>query len=258
MIWSYFDDSSDDKRSEYFAAGGVYASENHWLRFESEWIEATKHLKEPFRSTDCECQHGQFQGWDKPDCDALMARLVGIVVEHNIGGFGAVVPIADFRVVFPQLDHTVAPYLLAVEHTILNMARMAAMFHDNVEFWFELGTAPQARIDEIFFRLKNTECWEYRDRLWATHGADKRLNQLQAADLVARETVKHCLNRGIRPMRKPFERMKSRVGFLLWNREVLEHIRERNWPDNPAALACWSETDDNPARPDGFYGEGWW
>ncbi len=192
MIWSYFDDSSDDKRSEYFAAGGVYASENHWLRFESEWIEATKHLKEPFRSTDCECQHGQFQGWDKPDCDALMARLVGIVVEHNIGGFGAVVPIADFRVVFPQLDHTVAPYLLAVEHTILNMARMAAMFHDNVEFWFELGTAPQARIDEIFFRLKNTECWEYRDRLWATHGADKRLNQLQAADLVARETVKHC------------------------------------------------------------------
>jgi hypothetical protein len=26
------------------------------------------------------------------------------------------------------------------------------------------------------------------------------------------------------------------------------------WPDNPAALACWSETEDNPARPDGFYG----
>jgi hypothetical protein len=256
MIISYFDDSSDPLRQEYFLAGGLLADEERWIDFESAWKKATEHLEQPFRSTDCECQHGQFADWNKSDCDALMAQLVGLLDEHRIGGFASVIPVPDFQAVFPQLDK-LAPYLLAVEHTFLNMAHIAAKTDEEIHVWFEQGTAPDADIMRIYKRLKNLECWEHRRRITNISFADKRMPQLQAADLVAREALKHMQNRGIRPMRKPFERLQSRVGFLLWNREILEHIQERNWPDNPAALACWSETDDNPARPDNFYGKGW-
>ena len=253
MIISYFDDSSDPLRQEYFLAGGLLAGEDQWIEFESDWNEAIKYLKAPFRSTDCETQHGQFTDWGKPDCDALMAQLVSLLVDHRIGGFASVIPVPDFRAVFPQLDK-VAPYLLAVEHTLLNVAYLAAKADEQAHVWFELGTAPEDDFMRIYRRLKKLKCWEHRERITNISFADKGMPQLQAADLVAREALKHFQNRGIRPIRKPFDRLQSRVGFLLWNREVLEHIQERNWPDNPAALACWSETDDNPARPDGFYG----
>ena len=253
MLFSYFDDSSDDKRQEYFSAGGLVGKEEQWIPFEADWAEATKHLKEPFRSTACECQQGQFAGWSKPDRDALMTRLVDLLVEHRIGGFASVIPVPEFQAVFPHLD-SLAPYLLAVEHTVLTMAYHAAQSDDKVQIWFEAGTA-SPDIVRIHAKLKKLECWEHRDRLRAISLDDKQMPQLQAADLVARESLKHFLNRGIRPMRKPFERLQSRVGFLLWNYGVLTHLKNRNWPDNPAALACWSNTDDNPARPDNFYGQ---
>src|ERR1700685_919088 len=74
MFFSCFDDSSDDKRQEYVSAGGLICKEEQWIAFGKDWVVATQHLSEPFRSTDCECQHGQFARWDKKDCDALMSR----------------------------------------------------------------------------------------------------------------------------------------------------------------------------------------
>jgi hypothetical protein len=231
MFFSCFDDSSDDKRQEYVSAGGLICKEEQWIAFGEDWVSATQHLKQPFRSTDCECQHGQFAGWDKRDCDALITRLVDLLVEHRIGGFASVVPVNDFRAAFPDLDEF-SPYLLAVEHTLLNMARSAAQGDDVVQVWLEDGTAPIAVV-RIYDKLKKLKCWEHRDRLVAVSLSDKQMPQLQAADLIARESVKHFLNRGVRPMRKPFERLQHRVGFLRWNYGILKNLSYRGWPDNP-------------------------
>ena len=60
VIFSYFDDSGDDKREAHVAVGGIIGHEI-WINLcEGNWIKETKNLKEPFRSIDCECQHGQF------------------------------------------------------------------------------------------------------------------------------------------------------------------------------------------------------
>jgi hypothetical protein len=83
LTYSYNDDSSDDKRDRYVSSGGIVGHEILINLFEQLWIEETKNLKQPFRSTDCECQHGQFADWKKSDCDAVMARLLNIVCERR-------------------------------------------------------------------------------------------------------------------------------------------------------------------------------
>jgi hypothetical protein len=85
VIFSYFDDSSDAKREKHVAVGGIIGHEI-WLNlFEGKWIEETKDLAGPFRSTDCECRHGQFSNWEKRDCDALMKRLVEVISDKETG-----------------------------------------------------------------------------------------------------------------------------------------------------------------------------
>lgn len=247
MLHAYCDDSSDRKRDAYFACGAAVAHETWWARLEPEWAEATKELTEPFRSTDCETQQGQFREWDKPDCDALMAQLVGLLIEYSIGGFASVVPMPDFQAVFPVLDKKDA-YLLAVEHTMLNMAHLAANHGHDVQFWVEQGTARPGQLVRGYERLRDLESYKNRSRFQGFSVADKWLAPLQAADLLAREAYKHMANIGVRPTRKPAERMIKQIAFLRWDRETLEHIRERGWPDNPAALACWEETDKHPTN----------
>jgi hypothetical protein len=75
MMFSYLDDSADPRRERYAATGGLIATEEQWTRstFYTDWSVATLNLTEPFRSTNCETQHGQFKDWPKPKCDAALA-----------------------------------------------------------------------------------------------------------------------------------------------------------------------------------------
>ena len=104
MVFSYFDDSSDERREKYFAAGGLIGGENQWFTFDLRWLDATRELKEPFRSTECECNHGQFKDWSKPKCNALMDSLVTIIRFYRLNGFASIVPIAEYQKVFPRCE----------------------------------------------------------------------------------------------------------------------------------------------------------
>jgi hypothetical protein len=46
--------------------------------------------------------------------------------------------------------------------------------------------------------------------------------------------------------------MWEKIGFLLWTWETLEEVRDRGWPNDLAALGCWSDSDI-PPLPEGFY-----
>jgi hypothetical protein len=65
MIFAYFDDSADKRRERYFAAGGLVGGVQQWAECDIHWQYETRELSEPFRSTECECGHGQFAKWDK-------------------------------------------------------------------------------------------------------------------------------------------------------------------------------------------------
>lgn len=253
MLWTYLDDSSDDQRQRYVAIGGLIADEGQWNRssFHVDWAVATKDLKEPFRSTDCETQHGQFEGWDKRDCDALMAKLVGILVSQQLHSFASVVPVGLYRRCFPNADEY-APYYLAVTHAVIGMAAIARMHHEalgfgGMECWFEDSEATRSHTKKIYMDLKNLTSWpDARFLAPSPHFEDKTLWALQAADLVAREAFKHFDNLGNRGTRIPVKRMVHLINFARWNDDCLAFLSKNGGPTDLSLLSSWSMNASMP------------
>jgi len=238
MIFSYFDDSSDDKREKHIAVGGIIGHEI-WLNlFEGRWIEETKDLEKPFRSTDCECQHGQFTEWEKPDCDALMKRLVEVIADENygVGSFAFSVSVPLYREVFPDSGQN-DPVRLVVAHAIVEMARLAKKHEEKIQLWFEEGPF-QSLINQTYIDFKALESWKWdeRGRLSQISFNDKNLIPLQAADLIAREGYKIADNHGRRPVRKPVLGIWNRMAMGWYTKDSLELLRTKGWPNDLEAV----------------------
>ena len=97
ILHAYFDDSGDATHERYMAVGGVLGNRIQFTDLDILWSAATKQLTEPFRSTECETQNGQFATWEKTDCDLLMKSLVEIIYRTELGGFGSIVPVGEYR-----------------------------------------------------------------------------------------------------------------------------------------------------------------
>jgi len=225
----YFDDSSDPRREEYYACGGLVGSQAQFDCLDLMWYQETRTLEKPFRSSDCECQQGQFEGWSKPDCDALMARLVGIIKHLRLHGIAAVVPIQDFKSVFPDLNPNEA-FSVSVAHLIFNVANIAHIAYSDINLWFESG-AHNAEIRRTYDSAKQLE-WPPARLLSGLHIMDKSIRPLQAADLVAREAFKHIRNLGVRGTRKPILAMRDSLFFFLWTKAALNNLAQNGGPKN--------------------------
>ena len=238
ILECYFDDSSDDRREKYFACGGLLGTPEQWDYFDVLWNTATRGLSEPFRSTDCENGYGQFKDWPIPERQKLMARLTTVVSRLRLFGYASIIPIAEFKAVFPNLgEREAARSVLA--HVIVNMASLANRMGTDVAIWFEKGSYSSAS-HGIFDSLQAKE-WKPAQRLRGPFFENKQLRPLQSADLVAREAFKHIDNLGVRPMRKSLIKISETQFFMLWNRGTLEHFRANGGPENLNAL--WESTD---------------
>lgn len=244
ILEAYFDDSSDEKHEKYVAYGGLIGSAEQWDAQLMGWGAVTKGLKEPFRSTDCETAHGQFEGVDKPERVVRMALAVGALHATELRGFASIIPVGLYREVFPQSEPD-DPSLLTLRQTIMNMAYIADGLHTDVQIWFEKGSQ-DAAINRVFDSIAEYSTWKPTERLRAITFDTKRSAHLQAADLVAREAFKHIDNRGIRPQRIPVSRLSDRLAFVLWNRETLEFMAKNGGPDNIELLANWDNLPDSP------------
>ena len=231
MLESYFDESADPKRERFVACGGFIGTETQWDGFELLWMHATRELKNPFHATDCECQHGEFADWPKPKCDALMAELVSISIKQELAGYAAVVPIADFKAVYPN-SHEYDPFYLAVRQVIANMAHIASLIDERMKFWFEENPATQGKTNQIYLDMKSRRDWVNRDRLAGIGFIEKKVLRMQSGDLLAREAFKHLDNMNVRATRKPIQRLAKRIGFSAWTREALEALRAIGGPEN--------------------------
>lgn len=240
MYFAYFDDSADERKERFIVVGGLIADELVWDRFELLWLSATHELKEPFHATDCEGGFEEFADrvkWPKSKRDALMASLVGLIREHRLGGFASVVPVSDYRDVFPGSEKH-APYCLALKHTLVNMAQIGVDLSSNVQCWFEKGDADGESL-RIFNQMTSLHSWKNGRRLTSIAFHSKTRVPLQAADLMAREAFKHHDNIGIRPVRKPVLALWNSISFHCWTRDSLEHLKGLGGQENIEALTSW-------------------
>lgn len=238
ILESYFDDSSDDRRERYFVYGGLLGTDEQWDYFDILWNTATHGLGEPFRSTDCENGYGQFKGWPVHERKNLMARLTAVVSGLRLFGYASIIPIAEFKAVFPHLGEREAMRTV-LAHVVVNMASLADRMGIDVAIWFENGPSSGAA-HGIFDALAQAK-WKPAQRLRGPLFESKRLRPLQSADLVAREAFKHIDNLGVRPTRKSLVKISETQFFMLWNRGTLEHFAANGGPKNLNTL--WESTD---------------
>ena len=131
-----------------------------------------------------------------------MAELVGLIREWRLGGFASVVPIPEYKAVFPGAK-TYDPYSLALKHTLINMAHIGNEVKDQIKCSFEDGDT-SVESHRIYNAMKAVELWGNRSYLGGISFESKNLVPLQAADLMAREAFKHMDNQGIRPYGDPW------------------------------------------------------
>lgn len=252
FLHAYFDDSSDERREHYMAVGGLIGVDEQFTDLDIYWSHETNGLKEPFHSTDCETQHGQFKKWSKRDCDSLMARLVQAIKKAGLQGYGSVVPVQEYRKVFPG-SREYDPYFLALRHTIINMAFIAAVKDGrpravdvDIKVCVEDSTTTAGRADRVYDELKRYSGWTWGRSLAGFTRASKKLMALQAADLMAREAYKHMSNLGIRKTRLPVKALHDKTHFHLWTRETLQHLRDTGGLSNLHELTHWGESVKPP------------
>jgi hypothetical protein len=123
-IECYCDDNSDPRREKYYACGGLLGTSDQWDALDALWSLETHELQEPFRATECECGHEQFEDWPRAKRNDLMRRLTGIIYRRNLYGFASIVPLEAYKEVFPDCGKHDA-FLLAATQTIMNMAYIA-------------------------------------------------------------------------------------------------------------------------------------
>jgi hypothetical protein len=257
------DDSSDGLRAEYFVSGGIIAGEERWARsrpedqrsFHIDWGVACKDLTKPFHSAECASQHGDFEGWTKPECAAFMDRLVDIIVTHNVSGFASIVPIKLYRRVFPEAK-PYDPYYLAVRHTLLALAGIGQMEKDKYGFgglkcWFEYDKKTKPTIEQIYEKLRNIQTWKPASCLQEFPSFENEtLVPLQAADMVAREAFRRYMYPT--QLSKQTEQMKAQLNFVCWNVPTLEYLRDHGGPSDMESLARWDSNPDYPPPFDVF------
>lgn len=226
----YLDESSDPKRERFFAVGGLNAEEHVWTKFELRWLSRLHELKKPFRSTECECQHGQFAKWKKPDCDQLMADLVGLIIDHRISGLGWIVPIPAYASIIAKGEYE--GYYFALKCVLVTAAHLAETFGSSVRFWVEENRATAGRASQIYHDIKNIKGWKPVRRMSGISFLGKKIVGLQAADLMARESFKFIDNRSSgRGIRKPVWRLESRITINSWTAESLKSFRDDGGTD---------------------------
>jgi len=244
VLESYFDDSSDSRRSNLYACGGLLGGPDQWDRFDILWNNETHALKEPFRSADCEGGYGQFRDWLKPERDALMARLVSVICKIRLSGFASIVPVAEYKKAFPHCKER-DPFLLSLRQVVMNMAAIAGVLKNQVTLWFERGSVDGA-IRATFESIAEFKSWPPARWLKGINFGTKTLRPLQSADLVAREAFKHIANLGVKPMRLPVQRMRDNLYFTLWNKIALEYLAHNGGPENLELLSSWDARPEAP------------
>lgn len=228
MIHVYIDDSGDEHKTEYLTCGGILSEAFAITVMECLWAAETKELRKPFRSTECECQQGQFKQWEKNKCDELMGKLVDVLLEPSCrcGVFGMSVPVPLFEREFPNRDRD-DPFRLAVRHVLVNLCRLCRRYNERAKVWFESGP-----YDADILRAYN-DVREFnfpdpseRGRLSGIAFNDKTLIPLQAADFAARECFKVAMNVGKRPIRKPLQRLWGQASFQVFGELCMSKLKQ--------------------------------
>jgi hypothetical protein len=205
---------------------GYLSDERKWCRYEREW----RHVLQEYRIGSLHMKkfahsQGEFAGWPESKRVALLQQLIAIIKSRVLYRVGAVVPCADYDQTVGAADpgdDRRSPFwlcFLSCFSAIMAYCRKEQI-GDDIAVVLDQNNESNAHALGFYSSFKELPDIPNRDQLVSLSFADdKKINPLQAADLLAYELNKY--HQGFD--RKPLRALEGTPGvFAVWNRKMLE------------------------------------
>lgn len=232
MLQVFGDESHDPKSERVFAAAALFGTEEQWATFRERWTERLG--GRVFHASDCETDHGEFAATDHAENLKLYADLTKILAESKLLGFGSAMDLAAHSEFFAGTPADI-PYYRCFRDVVFQCGKWAkwAIPADTAEFYFDQRVESDYNAGVLYGHigsLPDLDCAPFlRSPLKIASRSDVGI---QAADLYAREVMKHLDNTVgpvKRPMRRSMEALQKtkRFGCDLHLREFFEDFRKK-------------------------------
>jgi len=99
VIYVYGDDGGDEKKVRVRAVAVVAGYEDWWQDLEREWVARCNGI--PFHATDCESNHGEYEGIPRDQNKETYRDLTTCLAQSKVGGIAIAIDLAAQRKVFP-------------------------------------------------------------------------------------------------------------------------------------------------------------
>lgn len=229
MASVFGDESSDETRQRVFAVAGLEGTESEWRTLEDKWLARTG--EKEFHAADCESEYANHPNRQKhKDNQALYADLAQLIANSGLRGFGVAMDLAGHREFFagvPQDISYMKCFTEVVKHFIENSITSA---EEPLEFTFDHRSQSEYNTAYLYSSMVNWNEWKKENVFFRTKiSFDTRKNpRVQAADLLARETMKHLDNMigpVPRPTRKSMEALISTEGRIKFDFLMREYFQ---------------------------------
>jgi hypothetical protein len=225
------DESADETKQRVFAVAALIGSEEAWSALVKTWHERTGGKE--FHATECETEYADDPDLGKHKHNLLLyADLTQLIVSSELHGVGVALDLASQRESFPDMAEDFG-YYHCFMHVVSNLVEEAELLNDesgirdNVTFTFDHRQQSEYNSGVLYDWMVNSVEWKHHNVFMDTKiSFESRKNQrIQAADLFARETMKH-LDNMVAPKRRPVRRSMEalmacgdRFRFFLFDRE---------------------------------------
>jgi len=235
MLAAYLDESGGTDTTVLVIAGCLSTTQR-WTRYERDWRKALNEFGiQFFHMREAAHLQGQFKGWSTRRRDALLKRLVYLIKESAPTLVSVAVDVAGYRELLPIIKgarpYSDSPFFIAFQSTLSNLVDAARQGkqEEKVALVFDHNADYARPALSLYSKFKE---WGYpfADGLGPISFADdKDVTPLQAADLIAWESLKYARetrDSRQRPMRASLASLTElEVVSKYWNRAQLLELK---------------------------------
>ncbi len=187
-----------------------------------------------FHASDCETDHGEFADSPHSENLELYADLTRILASSKLLGFGSAMDLAGYSEFFGEAPADI-PYYRCFRDVVCQCGKWAkwAVPADTAEFHFDQRVESDYNAGVFYGHIASLPDWDCAKYLGTPLKTSSRADVgIQAADLYAREVMKH-LDNTVGPVKRPMRRSMqtlretNRFGCDLHLREFFEDFRRK-------------------------------
>lgn len=238
-MYSVFgDESADESHSRVFAVSGIFGSESDWHSLKEAWIDRTG--GRIFHAVDCETNQGDFAVTSETENKTLYKDLTQLLCRSKLMGCSHAVDLSGWRNAFPgTLDAgSDISYYTCFRNVVQECGDLALLSipQEKVEFTFDQRPESNYNAGILYDYMAKLKSWPASSYLQEKISfASRKYVGIQAADLIARETMKH-LDNIVGPVARPTRRSYTalsetkRFKFSFFNEQWFADFR-RDFPN---------------------------